>query len=234
VKRLLRVNLGCGNKPLPGFVNLDLLDVPGVDVVADVSGPLPFETGSVDLLYASHVLEHLPHNRIPSVLKEWRRVLAPGGRLLVAVPDLQLIARMLIEREGWFTPPHEPWIGALYGGQKDEFDFHHTGFTGPWLTALLVDAGFGTITRTERFREIGSNDGSWALAPFGLNVSLNMEAIVGDEAAYAPLLKPSWFEPVFGHVDGALAFALRGSAAVRAKLMRRRLRALKRAVRDES
>jgi SAM-dependent methyltransferase len=169
----------CELRPLEGFVNVDLLEAPGVDVVADVSGRLPFDDGSVDLLYASHVLEHLPTARVSEVLREWRRVLRDGGRILIAVPDLERIAHLLVSRSGWFTPPNQPWVGLVYGGQKDGLDFHKTGFSSPWLAALLHDAGFGSTERVERFPEIGANDASWSPLPFGTNISLNMRAVLG-------------------------------------------------------
>ncbi len=151
----LRLNLGSGTTPIPGFVNVDALeDAPGVDVVADIGERLPFDDGAAELVYASHLLEHFATDRVPDLLAEWRRVLRPGGVLLIAVPDLEAIASVLISREDWFTPPHDPWIGAIYGGQKDEYDFHKTGFTGPWLAHLMREAGFGQIERVTRFEEI--------------------------------------------------------------------------------
>ena len=84
----MKINLGSGDSPLVGFVNVDALpDAPGVDVVADISQRLPFEDASADLVYASHILEHFPHAQTGELLGEWRRILRPGGRLLVAVPD---------------------------------------------------------------------------------------------------------------------------------------------------
>jgi SAM-dependent methyltransferase len=226
----LWINLGCGPRPLEGFVNVDLLEAPGVDVVADVSGRLPFDDGSVDLLYASHVLEHLPTARVSEVLREWRRVLRDGGRILIAVPDLERIAHLLVSRSGWFTPPNQPWVGLVYGGQKDGLDFHKTGFSSPWLAALLHDAGFGSTERVERFPEIGANDASWSPLPFGTNISLNMRAVAGGEPLAPELLAREPFNAAFDAVDSALTFALRGSAFLRARLMQRRRRRLEQAI----
>jgi SAM-dependent methyltransferase len=220
------LNLGCGPRPLEGFVNVDLLETPGVDVVADVGGELPFRDGEVELIYASHVLEHLATARVPIVLREWRRVLRDGGQLLVAVPDLDRIARLLNSRAGWFTPPHEPWVGVVYGGQKDELDFHKTGFTAPSLAALLDGVGFGAVERVERFTEIGANDGSWSPLPFGVNISLNMRAMAGAERLAPELFAREPFNVLFDVVDSTLTFALRASALLRARLMQRRRRRL--------
>ena len=79
-KKPLRINLGSGEACLEGFVNVDALpDAPGVDVVADISEELPFETGSADLIYAAHLLEHFPTDAVPGMLAEWRRVLRDGA-----------------------------------------------------------------------------------------------------------------------------------------------------------
>ena len=230
----LRVNLGCGSLPLVGFVNVDLLPAPGVDVVADVSGPLPFDDGSVDLVYASHVLEHLPTARVPAVLLEWRRVLREGGRILIAVPDLERIAQLLVSRSGWFTPPNQPWIGVVYGGQKDELDFHKTGFTALWLAALLDEAGFGSIERIERFTEVGAKDASWSPLPFGVNISLNVRAVAGGKPLASKLVGREPFNVAFDVADSALTFVLRGSAFLRARLMQRRRRRLELAITEEA
>ena len=77
----LKLNLGSGLTPIPGFVNVDALeDVPGVDVVADISGRLPFEDGSADLVYASHLLEHFATDQIPGCWPSGGGYCAPAGR----------------------------------------------------------------------------------------------------------------------------------------------------------
>lgn len=225
------MNLGSGHNPLAGFLNVDALpDAPGVDLVADIAKPLPLEDGSADLVYASHVLEHFPQGQTISLLTEWRRILRPGGQLWVAVPDLDVIARMLIERPGWFTPPHEPWVGAIYGGQKDEYDFHKAGFTGPSLAALLTEAGFGDVRRVDRFEGIGRDDTSFSPHPFGANLSLNMIATAGEGSSLEPLLQSAWFERWFFRFDLLPQYLLQLSSTLRAGLMGLRRRRIERAI----
>ena len=227
----LKINLGSGDSPIAGFTNVDALpDAPGVDLVADISKPLPLDDGSADLVYASHVLEHFPHGQTLELLRDWRRVLRPGGQLLVAVPDLDVIARMLVERRGWFTPPNEPWVGAIYGGQKDEYDFHKTGFTAPWLAYQLGEAGFGRVRRVDRFEGIGRTDTSHSPAPFGVNLSLNMIAVAGDEPPPRELVQPERFERAFFRFDRLLEHGLNLSSRIRARLMDRRRRELERSL----
>lgn len=228
----LKVNLGSGDTPIPGFLNVDALpDAPGVDLVADISKPpLPIEDGSADIVYASHVLEHFPHGETLGLLRDWRRVLRPGGRLLVAVPDLEVVGRMLVERHGWFTPPNAPWVGAVYGGQKDQYDFHKAGFTAPWLAYLLGEAGFGEVRRVDRFEGIERTDTSYSPVPFGVNLSLNMVAIAGGEPLPGDLLEPARFESAFYRFDRLFEHGLNLSSRIRARLMLRRRRRLEKAI----
>jgi predicted SAM-dependent methyltransferase len=226
------LNLGSGGVALEGFTNVDALpDAPGVDVVADLSARLPFADGEADLIYAAHVLEHFPTDVVPNLLADWRRVLRSGGLLLVGVPDLEVIARVMIEeRPGWFTPPHSPWLGAIYGGQKDEYDFHKTGFTAPWLSALLTDAGFGSVERVERFREVGAADTSFSPVPFGRNISLNMRAVAGAAPLADELFARTKAEGLLDRLDWALLAGMVISTRARSRIMKRRRLALERAL----
>ena len=63
----------------------------------DLLRPLPWEEGTFEAVYCSHVLEHLPRGKVPTVLKEIRRILRPQGILRLVVPDLAGIARAYLE-----------------------------------------------------------------------------------------------------------------------------------------
>lgn len=86
----MHLNLGSGNHVAPPpWVNVDTdASWAGVDQVADVAH-LPYPDGSAERLYASHLCEHIPLEAFQGVLAEWRRVLRPGGELLVVVPDIE-------------------------------------------------------------------------------------------------------------------------------------------------
>jgi len=80
----VRLNLGCGNDYREGWVNLDLFS-PKCDIRHDLSKfPYPFKDGSVDEIYASHIIEHLPDTF--RVMEEFWRIMAPKGKLTVKVP----------------------------------------------------------------------------------------------------------------------------------------------------
>ncbi|MFF5175303.1 methyltransferase domain-containing protein [Micromonospora sp. NPDC000089] len=79
------VDLGCGpQKQYPTNLGLDIYPATGVDALADLSGSLPLADDSVDVLFAVHILEHLP-DFLPLV-DECHRVLRPGGVLHVMSP----------------------------------------------------------------------------------------------------------------------------------------------------
>jgi SAM-dependent methyltransferase len=84
----LRLNLGCGRSPLPGWVNVDLAPLPGIDVVADLDAcrttPLPFADGSVSNVRLIHVLEHIGDTL--ALMQELHRIAEPGATLLVHCP----------------------------------------------------------------------------------------------------------------------------------------------------
>lgn len=91
------LNLGCGHRIHPAWVNADLaIGVPGV-ITIDVSKGLPFPARHFDVVYHSAMLEHLRREDVPGFLRECHRVLKPGGILRVAVPDLEAICRLYLK-----------------------------------------------------------------------------------------------------------------------------------------
>jgi SAM-dependent methyltransferase len=80
-----RLNVGCGRVPRPGWVNLDVAPLEGVDVVHDLERvPWPFPDDSFTEIEIINVLEHLPDTMI--AMAELHRIAAPGGRVVVRVP----------------------------------------------------------------------------------------------------------------------------------------------------
>lgn len=130
----LKLNLGAGYKPLDGYVNIDR-DC-GLEAY-----PLPYDDESVDEVRASHILEHFPHCQVSDVVREWVRVLKPGGWLKIAVPDFDWICRRYLEG----VPDNIQ--GYLMGGQTDANDFHKTMFDRSGLTEVLKHAGLVDVQR---------------------------------------------------------------------------------------
>lgn len=139
----VRLNVGCGHKLLEGYINVDL--VPSADVEADVR-QLPFEDDSADELLAVHVLEHLYRWDALDALREWRRVLKPGGLIAIEVPDLMKVCQHVIAGNG---ERMGQW--GLFGdpGYRDPLMCHRWCYTGEELVGLLREAGFTKVKRRE-------------------------------------------------------------------------------------
>jgi precorrin-6B methylase 2 len=80
----VRLNLGCCERRLPGFLGVDVRPGPAVDVVADLRKRWPWADGSIHEIVAHDVIEHLPDRIL--TMNEIHRVLKPGGRVQILVP----------------------------------------------------------------------------------------------------------------------------------------------------
>ncbi|MEQ8929966.1 MAG: methyltransferase domain-containing protein, partial [Silicimonas sp.] len=153
-----------------------------VDHVGRVEDLSFIPDGSVKLIYACHVLEHFGRRTYKDALKEWYRVLTPGGILRLAVPDANAAIRLYLS--GSLPRGIEDVRGLLSGGQRDEYDFHGMMYDEPSLSEALKEAGFSE-TRLWNWRETEHahmDDYSQAYLPHmdkenGTLVSLNMEAL---------------------------------------------------------
>lgn len=129
----IRLNLGAGSNPIDGWVNIDRKTGGEAYPLTD------YADGSVDEIRASHILEHFRMEDQDKILREWVRVLKPGGVLKIAVPDVRLIAEKMIRGEPG------PYLQWLYGGQTDENDYHKTGYERYGLELTLKSAGLVSI-----------------------------------------------------------------------------------------
>ena len=180
-RKPLQLHLGCGPRHIPGMVHVDALPAPHVDHVGPVA-PLPFvEDGSVDFIYASHLLEHFGRHEYMDVLREWYRTLAPGGVLRLAVPDFGACARMYAEGR---LKSMNDILGLVMGGQRDQYDFHKMIFDEESLTAALRSVGFSEVRRWDwrATTHAHMDDYSQAYLPHldkenGTLMSLNLEAV---------------------------------------------------------
>lgn len=129
---MVKLDLGAGAVSPEGFTPLG--NVNGSSIF-----PLPYADNAVDEIRASHVLEHFPHKQVLDVLKDWARVLKPGGMLRVAVPDFEKIAEAYVAGKPQITE------GYVMGGQVDDADFHKAIFDAAHLRKLMAGAGLMLI-----------------------------------------------------------------------------------------
>lgn len=170
----LRINIG-GTESREGWRILNIEAGENVDYVGECHDLGRFADGEVAEIYASHVHEHLSHNRqFIAALRECHRVLAPGGRLRMSVPDLETLARLFVH-PALDAPQRYEVMKMIFGGQLDPHDFHKIGLSWPLLEPLLRQAGFGTVRRVAGF-DLFANDCS-SIAFCGVPISLNVEAV---------------------------------------------------------
>lgn len=108
----LKVEVGCGHHPSPGYVHVDInRSARHLEHVGPV-WDLPFENDSVEELLAIHVLEHVHPSDLSRTLSEWHRVLSPRGRLQIHVPNAPEIFTSFCN-----SSPSRKWalINALFG-----------------------------------------------------------------------------------------------------------------------
>lgn len=143
------LHAGCGLEPLPVSlgeyeeVRLDIDPATKPDIVASILDL--GDIGPFDMVFSSHTLEHVYPHEVPVVLREFRRVLSPGGYAIIFVPDLEDLS---LSQEVLFESPQGP-ITALdlfYGWgaaiETNPHMAHHTGFTSQTLESALREAGF--------------------------------------------------------------------------------------------
>ncbi len=94
--RLKYLNVGCGKRFHPSWINIDILPTDPEVLVYDVRRGFPFDDNCMEVVYHAHVLEHIPKAEVQEFLLDCFRVLRPGGVMRVVVPDLEQIARHYI------------------------------------------------------------------------------------------------------------------------------------------
>lgn len=133
----VKLDVGSGGRPAPhlgaGWLGVDAFTP--ADVRA-VMWQLPFGDGTVDEIFSSHALEHVGKRQVVPTLREWRRVLKPGGRITLRVPNLEWCCRHWLEHQntGWD-------LDVIFGGQQHEGGDHKTGFTEAILRGYVAEAG---------------------------------------------------------------------------------------------
>lgn len=159
----MKYNIGAGNHPLEGFVNLDM----GDDITL---------TGKrAELIYTSHFLEYFDKTEVLNLLKCWYFALADGGELYISVPDFAKVVD-IYNKEGIIMD------GALYGkmnagievttkySKEREFlpgnnpIYHKSTFDRKTLREALLLAGFRNIKEFEPWHNDCSQD------PISLNL----------------------------------------------------------------
>lgn len=160
----MRLNVGCGGRRLPGYTGVDVTTRPAADIVAP-AGAIPLPDGSCEEVMAIHLFEHLLPWEAPAVLAEWHRLLKPGGRLVLEMPDLRKCCENVLTILAGGTilagkHPNQAGMWGLYGDERleDPYMLHRWGYTFQTIRPMLEAAGFREITEHPTvFHPIGRN-----------------------------------------------------------------------------
>jgi len=180
------LNLGSGGARIGSLCNIDASPWALCDVIAGIER-LKLKSNSVSTIYSSHVFEHIPKAKAQGTLAEWHRVLKPGGRLYLCVPDLEILFRVYLDNVPNYTTEEGKYLvdlacGVTYGGQKDRYDIHYYGYSFTTLKSALEGVGFTNVQRFDRATLQFAPLKDASLAKFevgtlsGLSISLNIEA----------------------------------------------------------
>jgi len=159
---MIKLNLGCGTDIREGWINIDSYERSNGTVNMDIT-KLTYENNYADEICARDVLEHVTHRKTMDVLREWYRVLKPGGKIYIQVPNMMGWALALV----YHKCSDECVAEHLYAHQDYPTNFHYAGFTIPMLSKMMQEVGFKNIEsisedRSEIKTEQDTNIHLWA------------------------------------------------------------------------
>ena len=167
----MKLHLGCGLNVKPGYVNIDAY----VDADGVMSGnilDLPYENESVREILAEHLVEHLSFVEEKLFFHESLRLLEPGGKLRLEVPDMEWLCQMFLDGEDRFTDFYQ--VGSedhyfgngrdetqrwgiktthFWGNQNGTGQFHRNGYTQKKLESIAKLCGFRSITVQKNYNK---------------------------------------------------------------------------------
>jgi len=175
-----KLEIGPGLECLDGFETMNIIGGKNIDYVINAGKKLPFNDESFELIYASHVLEHLPWYHVEDSLKEWFRVLKKNGALELFVPDGLKVCNAfvlgetqnsnLFMQDDWykFNSEKDPCVWAngrifSYGGgdgERKNPNWHMSLFSERYLNMLLLKIGFKNIEKLSS-SDVRGHDHGW-------------------------------------------------------------------------
>lgn len=168
-----RLHVG-GQVKAEGWEVLNANPAPYVDHVCNANSLPQFEDNTFEAIYASHVVEHFDYiGELKRTLVEWHRVLTPGGKVFISVPDLDILCRMMLEKKQLDVNARFNVMRMMFGGHVDRYDYHVVGLNEEFLAGFLIGSGFINIKRVKNF---GLFDDTSTMVFAGVPISLNVIA----------------------------------------------------------
>ena len=130
----LKLNLGCGNKKKDGFKGVDKYPCEAVDILSDITKPLPFDDNSVDEVLMDNVIEHIVD--LPALFKELGRICKNGSKITIITPHFASF-------DSWRDPTH---VHHLSYFSLDHFEKHNVShYTGGGFKVVSRKLSFGGV-----------------------------------------------------------------------------------------
>ncbi len=146
------LEIGSGDAPeVDGSTRLDVRSMAGIDLVQPATDLSNLDDDTFDRVIARDVIEHLGWRDVPVALREWMRVVRPGGVLEVETPNALELAQQIVSPEDPELPRHrnepdwERFARTAYGHQDYPENWHGCYFTRSWLAELLTQAGAASV-----------------------------------------------------------------------------------------
>lgn len=134
------LNLGCALNSGSEFTNIDVEPYPNIHHIRNITDLSNFASESVDMVYASHVVEHIPREELKSTLLEWKRVLKTGGTFRFAVPDFDALTDIFIK-----SGRNINLVRDQVMGQNPPYHNHYTLWNFEFAKKILEDLGYSNV-----------------------------------------------------------------------------------------
>jgi len=150
-KKVRKLHIG-GQRSHPDWEIFDAIKKDNVDHVGDAADLSRFADGQFQMIYASHVLEHFPYlrNLVPTLI-EWARVLADDGKMLISVPDMDVLCRIFLDKDKLTLDERYHVMRMMFGGQSNSYDFHYAGLNFELLQRFANEADLRVQRRVRKF-----------------------------------------------------------------------------------
>ena len=167
----MKLHIG-GKQAKEGWTVFNIQKMDYVDIVGDIRDLSQFQDESLEIIYASHVLEHVSQKEVLETLRGIHRVLKKEGTFYCSVPNMEVLAKLFLHeklnlKQKWHV------MRMIFGGQIDQNDFHYVGWTLEFAKSFFGSAGFKTIKCVDSFNLF---DDTSNFKPYGVQISLNLIA----------------------------------------------------------
>ena len=144
----------------------------GVDIVRDLKDLSQFKPDSIEEIYVSHVLEHTTQKNCLEVLKYINRILIPGGKFYISVPNMDVLCALFINPKATYNVKFS-LMRMMFGGQIDDYDYHYFGWNYDFMAQYLTQANF---TNFKKVNSLGLFNDMSEIRAYGHLISLNIIA----------------------------------------------------------